>query len=202
MNRKIRLIILIVYFFSLLFSLAQAQEQSGEAISMESGNTQGSNVSLDTYEDKLKYWQSLSEEQRQAIRERVKNIPPEKMQALRERLDKFRKLSPEEAERIKTNYKRFKQMDQDKRRDLQQRFNRFQSLPEERKIELRRKFMQRIKSGNKEEIFKDKDFQGIRDGKAEVLDLQRDKKQNRQAIRKRILENRKRIINRRRRLRQ
>jgi len=201
MEKIRRIIFIIIPFFCLLFSFAQGQEEAGEAVSVESANTHTSDISLDTYEDKLKYWQSLSEEQRQAIRARAQKIPPEQMQAFRERLEKFRKLSPADAERIKANYNRFKQLPYEKRSALKQRFDRFQKLPEERKIELRRKLLERIQSGGKEELFKDKETQGIIDRKAEVFDLQKDKKKNRQAAIRKRLENRKRLINRRRSLR-
>lgn len=202
MKKKIRLIIfMMITFFCLLFSFAHGQNEAGEAVSVESSNKHTGDISLDTYENKLKYWQSLSEEQRQAVRERAKKITPEQMQKLRERLGKFKNLSSAEAERIKANYKRFKQMPEDKRRQLKQRFERFQRLPEERKIELKRKLLQRIRLRDKEELFKDKVTQGSSGRKAEVLDLQKDKKQNRQAIIKKKLENRRRLINHRRTLR-
>lgn len=244
MIRKSSLIILTVSVFCLLRPFAHAQEQSGEVKAIGSGNAQASSTSLDTDEDKFKYWQSLTEQQRQAIRERAQRISPEQMQALRERLDEFKKLPSREAESIKTNYERFKQMPREKRIELEQRYQRFQRLPEERKIELRRRFIEKgfipsrpavrnmirdgsqirggkedvtvnvkdiidqrrnmrqsIKSDDKEDLLKDKKVQDISDRKSQVFDLQKDKKQNRPALIKKRIENRKRIINRRRSLR-
>lgn len=198
MIRKISLIILTVFFFCSLLLLGHAQEQFGNVIAAESGNAQTDSISLNTYEDKLKYWQSLSDEQRQVIRERVKKITPEQMRLLRERLDEFKKLPSSESERIKINYKRFKQMPYNERIDLEQRYQRFQRLPEERKIELRRRLRQAIKSDGLEVLFKDEKNQGNRDKKVEAFELQRDRKQNRQVIIKKRIENRKRFINRRR----
>ncbi len=221
MIRKIRIIILTVSFFSLLLSCgigkyimspkepagssgrrpvswAHAQEQAGNITIKESGNTQVSSPSLDTYEDKLKFWQSLTDEQRQAIRERARKISPEQMRAFREKLDEFRKFSPDAAERIKTNYERFKQMHPEKRSDLERRYQRFQRLPEERKIELRRMIQQRIKSGDKKYLFKDKETQGSLDSKTGVLDLNKNRKQSLRDIINKKLENRNRFINLRR----
>lgn len=244
MTRKSSLIILVVSAFCLLMPKAYAQGQTGEVKATESGNTQASNISLDTDEDKFKYWQSLTDEQRQAIRERAQKINPEQMRALRERLDEFKKLPPREVESIKTKYERFRQMPREKRIELEQRYQRFHRLPEERKIELRRRLIekgfmrqhpiandmlrdngrvkgdnddisgnagdiidekrstrQNIKSADKEDLFKNQKAQDISDRKSDVFDLQKDKKQNRQGLIKKRIENRKRFINRRRSLR-
>ncbi len=190
MIRKIRIIILTVSFYSLLLAGAPAQEQAGNIIVKESGDTQVSSPALDTFENKLKYWQSLTDEQRQAIRERARKISPEQMRAFREKLDEFRKLSPDAAERIKTNYERFKQMHPEKRSDLARRYQRFQRLPEERKIELRRMIQKRIKARDKEYLFKDQESQGSFDNRTGVPDWNKNRKQRLRDIIKKRLENR------------
>jgi len=200
MIRKVRFNILIVYLFCLLFSLAHAQENSKDVAASGSANPDVNGVSLDTYEDKLKYWQSLSEERRQAIRERAQKISPEQMQNLRERFDQFKKLHPAEAEKIRENFRKFKQMSPERRNALKERFQRFQSLPEERKIEIRRKIRQRLmEQGNAASNYYG---QGMTDGKSELSNQNTDIKQRRQAVIKKALENRRqRLINRRRNLR-
>ena len=87
-NKKIRISIIIlqltaVFLFS---SLSYAQEKPDSS-----------------YKENLKRWQSLSEEERQVIRERAKKISPEQLKELKEKSVKFKSMSKEEQDKIRTS---------------------------------------------------------------------------------------------------
>ncbi len=134
------LLIICGYFF---VSNARAQEVVGDDKFEESQAAPQEEVSLNTYEEKLKRWQGLTEEQRQVIRDRARKISPEQINEFRQRQEEFRKLPPLDRERIKNNYRKFRQIPPDKRRVLEERYQRFRKLPEEQRIELRRKILER-----------------------------------------------------------
>lgn len=87
---------------------------------------QGSNTGLSlgsNYERKLKFWNSLSPAQQQAIRERAKDISPEKIRTLRLKANRFRSLPQEARERIKKNHHRFRAMPAQRRAFLKKHFS-------------------------------------------------------------------------------
>ncbi|OGS45159.1 MAG: hypothetical protein A2539_08890 [Elusimicrobia bacterium RIFOXYD2_FULL_34_15] len=127
-NKKIRISIIIlqltaVFLFS---SLSYAQEKPDSS-----------------YKENLKRWQSLSEEERQVIRERAKKISPEQLKELKEKSVKFKSMSKEEQDKIKNNYQRFEQFPPEKKEILKERHRRFEELSPENREKLRNEFRKR-----------------------------------------------------------
>jgi len=85
-------------------------------------------------------WLSLTEEQRQAIREAAKGVTPDEVAELRKRLNTFNRLPGEEQTRVRGNYGRFRGMPLGQRRKMMRRFEAFQGFPVEKRDELRRRF--------------------------------------------------------------
>jgi flagellar biosynthesis/type III secretory pathway chaperone len=102
---------------------------------------------LNTYEEKLDYWQSLTEKERQALREREQNFSPQQLQALRKKQEWFNHLPYAEQERIMINYERYIQLSPENRAELERNYRRFRHLPKEVRMELRRKAIERRPQG-------------------------------------------------------
>lgn len=118
MKTNIRTSLLSVLQLLLILLIASspghAQEEYGPVDN--SSDTAKDTIALgSTYEDKLEYWQSLSEEQKQAIREKARKLGPTKITKLKEKAQSFIILPRETQERIKINLKRFRAMSPEKR---------------------------------------------------------------------------------------
>lgn len=127
----------------LLFgSTVSAQQTQGAAIEGPDA-AQTENVSGNTYEENRKRWQSLSEQERQAIRERAGRLSPGQIQQLRKASERFKGMPREEQDKIRGNYQKFNRLPPREREVLRERYKRFESLPPENREELRRKFRER-----------------------------------------------------------
>ena len=135
MNKNFIIFQLIAVFIFVPF--VSAQEEPGADVIQEEAESES------TYDKNLERWQSLSEEQRQAIREKVETLTPEQKNRLKERSSKLRSLPKDQQDKIRNNYQRFKNLSPEKRNGLRERARRFRELPSERKEELRRKFKER-----------------------------------------------------------
>ena len=93
-----------------------------------------------TYEENLKRWQGLSEQERQAIRERAQSLGPAKISEMKEELARFNNMPKEGQDRIKDNYNRFTSFTPEERKAVEQKYERFEKMPQERKDEFRRQF--------------------------------------------------------------
>jgi hypothetical protein len=144
MNTKINNILIIFQSIALfLFNpIVYAQGKSKSIIKKED-DIQEESVSRSAYEEKLKRWQSLSEEEREAIREKARKLSPEQIKKLQKKFVEFRKLSKEEQDRIRANYQIFKGLSSKEKEVLRQRYEYFQKLPLEKRRELRHKFKKR-----------------------------------------------------------
>ena len=119
MNKNLIIFQLIVV---LLFgSVVYAQEESGADVIQAPDVVQGESESQGAYEENLKRWQSLSEEQRQAIREKAETLTPEQKNELKGRFAEFRSLSKDQQDKIRSNYQRFKNLSPEKRSKLKER---------------------------------------------------------------------------------
>ena len=105
--------LIVVFLFS---PLIYAQEESAPVVTERAATTQAES----TYEEKIKRWQSLSEEERQKIRESARRLSPEQIKGLREKSEKFRNLPKEQQDKIKANYQRFKDLPLEKKRILRE----------------------------------------------------------------------------------
>ena len=143
MNKIIDGTIFMAVFFSLLSPVSYAQESAPNNGWKYSGHIESNDASLNTYEAKLKYWKGLTEEQRQAFRERAQSISLEQLKLLRKRQERFNRLPIAERERIMNNYQQFRQLPSSKRAELERRYQHFQKLPKNIKMELRRKVFER-----------------------------------------------------------
>lgn len=139
MRIKIRMIIILLLFIPAIY----AQEESNAAANAIDEISQATSVPANPYEDNLKRWQSLSEGQRQTIRERVKNLTPEQIKELREKSARFRSMPQEQQKKIRTNYQKFNVLPFKQREMLRERYQRFKGLPDERKKELWRQFREK-----------------------------------------------------------
>ncbi|MBI5204531.1 MAG: DUF3106 domain-containing protein [Nitrospirae bacterium] len=101
------------------------------------------NVSGNAYEENLRRWQGLSEQERQAIRERASRLGTGQMQKLREESERFKGMPKEEQDKIRGNYQEFNKLPPREREVLRERYKRFESLPPEKREELRRQFRER-----------------------------------------------------------
>jgi len=98
-----------------------------------------------SYEENLKRWKSLSEEERQAIRQKVRGLNTDERKAIRRNAKEFRTRSIEDKGRMRNNYKRFRDLPEGHRKDLRNKVRRFHDLPKERRGEFRRKFREKDK---------------------------------------------------------
>jgi len=169
-----------------LFSpFVYAQEESAPVVTERAATIQAESTSESTYEEKLKRWQSLSEEERQKIRERAKGLSPEQIKELREKSAKFRNLPKEQQDKIKANYQRFKDLPLEKKRILRERAERFQKLPPEEKAQLQRKFRERKEAPAGGPGAGPVSPAAVADWKEDVRDRKEDKKDRREDIKDR-----------------
>ncbi|NLF97919.1 MAG: DUF3106 domain-containing protein [Candidatus Riflebacteria bacterium] len=98
-----------------------------------------------SYEEKLARWNSMSEEQREAIRQKARSISEKKFKQLENNFERASNLEPAEQQRVKQNFGRIKQFKPQQQQKLRQRFQQFQRLPEERRQQFRRQFIPNFK---------------------------------------------------------
>lgn len=93
-----------------------------------------------SYEEKLKIWNSLSDEQKNNLRKRAREMPEKKFNELKNSFEKVKKLEPQEQMRIQNNFRKMRQFNPEQKQKIQQRFKKFQEFPPERKRQFREKF--------------------------------------------------------------
>jgi len=131
MRIKLLHTITILALLQVLF-VAAVFAQTDKTPSSDGANTAGA------YEENLRRWKNMSEEQRQAIRQKVRATDPRQRGLVRQNARMFRQLPPEEQERVRNNFQRFKELPNEKREMMRQRTGRFQRFPPEEKARLRR----------------------------------------------------------------
>jgi predicted secreted protein len=97
-----------------------------------------------SYEEKLKRWNSFSEEKKAKIRKLAQEMSEEKFKTLKANYKKLKKFEPQEQKRIKENFNRFKEFKQQKRKQIRQNFNQFKNFKPERRQQLRKKFIKKF----------------------------------------------------------
>lgn len=142
-KRKISVVTFQLVAIFLFGLVVYAQEESKVAVSKEADSTQETSLPQKTYEDNLKRWQGLSEEERQVIRDRAKSLQPGQIEELREESVKFRSIPREEQDRIKVNYQKFNKLSPEEKEILKERHQHFERLPLEKKEELRSQFREK-----------------------------------------------------------
>ncbi|MCP4392999.1 MAG: DUF3106 domain-containing protein [Alphaproteobacteria bacterium] len=107
--------------------------------------TPSSTNDIPQYQEKLQRWNNLSEEQRQTIREKSKQITPEKLKALKTNYKQFKQMPANDQQRIKDNYKSYKRLNAEGKKRIKEKHKEFKRLPLENKQGLRRKANERRK---------------------------------------------------------
>lgn len=134
MNKNIKNIIIIFILQCVAVSGVGAQQAP---------NAADNGIESRSYEENLKRWKNMSEQEREAIRQKVREIDPQQRKKLRDNAEKFRKLPGKDRQRLKENFHKFRQLPERRRTRMRQRARRFQGLSKERKTELRRKTRKR-----------------------------------------------------------
>lgn len=98
-----------------------------------------------SYEEKLARWNSLSEEQKEAIRNKARSMSEQKFKQLENNFERARQFEPAEQQRVRQNFGRMKQFKPQQRENLRRKFQQFKRLPEERRQQFRRKFIPNFK---------------------------------------------------------
>lgn len=127
----------------LLFGSVVSAQEARAAAAKGTDAAQVENVSGNAYEENLRRWQGLSEQERQAIRERASRLGTGQMQKLRKESERFKNMPKEEQDKIRGNYQEFNKLPPREREVLRERYNRFENLPPEKREELRRQFRER-----------------------------------------------------------
>ena len=94
-----------------------------------------------SYEDNLRRWQAMTEQQREAIRQKVYAMDEKERQQIIENARQFSQLPKEEQLRIVNNYHRFQALSKADREALRANARRFQSLSAQERDVLRQKVM-------------------------------------------------------------
>ena len=99
MSRKNKIIIfLLIALQTAVITYAFAQENDSDSPSGKASS----------YEENLKRWQSMSEEQREAIRQKVHALDAQQKEAVLENAKQFKQLPKEEQSDMKSNFQKFK----------------------------------------------------------------------------------------------
>ena len=144
MDNKTKYVLSSVVSFCLLTALPHCLCAADDTSSIS--DVQMSGQSADP--DQLKKWQSLSGEQKQALRERynrLKSLSPEQRGQLKERFQRFRALAPEKQAKAKANWQKFKNMPTGQKQVLQERLQHWQSFSPQERAQLKQK-MERFRT--------------------------------------------------------
>jgi hypothetical protein len=98
------------------------------------------NLGSMSYEEKLKLWNSFSEEKKEAIRKKARGMSDKKFSQLKNNFQKIEKFAPEEQKRVRNNFQRMRKFAPKQRKRVRENFKRFQKLPNERKQFYRQRF--------------------------------------------------------------
>ena len=131
MKKKFRVIL---FYLTVLFLAAVPRGFAQEDSSASSG------APASSYEENLRRWQNMTEDQREAIRQKVRAMAPQQKEAVLEKAKEFKQLPAEDQRRIRRNFMEFEQWSPEKRREIRSLYDRFQKMPEERRQEMRRQF--------------------------------------------------------------
>lgn len=130
MHKNLKYIILILAFFpTVVVSVVFAQEDK---------STSSNGATANAYEENLRRWQSMSEEQREAIRQKVHALDSRQRETILENAKQFKQLPKEERSRIQGNFEKFKELPKEKKDLLRERGRRFEGLSPEQRAEMRR----------------------------------------------------------------
>lgn len=120
--KKYRILAVQFLVIAMVSSMGYAQQEAVSAgVSLDSNEIA---IPLgSSYEEKLKYWNSLSDEQKKQIRKIAKTTSPETIRSFRQKADRFKNHPKELRERIKKNHRSFRKMSPQQRQAIRTRFS-------------------------------------------------------------------------------
>jgi hypothetical protein len=130
MNKKFKYIIFILAFLqAAILSVALAEGDN---------STPNNDTTSTSYEENLRRWQNMSEEQREAIRQKVNAMDYQQRETIFENAEQFKRLPNAEQSRIQGNFQKFKELSNEEKEILKEKNKHFQSLSPEERAQLRR----------------------------------------------------------------
>jgi hypothetical protein len=88
------------------------------------------------YNRNLERWLQFPEEERQALRIRVKQLSPGRIRELKRKHKEFNAMPRELQDRIRANYRDFRELSKEQKFALQEHYRIFKNLPEEKQMEI------------------------------------------------------------------
>ena len=95
------------------------------------------------YQANLRRWQSMTEEERQAIRSKAAALSEEDRGVLQEKVKEYRAMPEPERKALHENFQRFRELPPERREVLEEGDREFRQLPPERRDEIRRGFKEK-----------------------------------------------------------
>lgn len=123
-----------VLTFSAIPSVVWAQEASAGSSSDEA-----------RYQANLRRWQSMTEEERQVIRNKAIVMSEAERAALKEKAEEYRAMPNQDREKLRENFRKFRELPPERREALEQGSRGFRQLPPEKRDEIRRRYQEQRK---------------------------------------------------------
>ncbi len=128
------LILLLICLVFCVWKAGVSAENSSETVKL----------SKMTFEEKLNLWNSFSEEKKEAIRKKARQMSEQKFRQLKDNFQKIEKLEPEEKQRVENNFKRLRSLEPVRQKQIIEKFRQFERLPLEKKHFYREKSGTRV----------------------------------------------------------
>ncbi len=114
------------------------------------------------YQANLRRWQSMTEEERQAIRDKAAAMSESDRAVLKEKAKEYRAMPDQQREALRENYRKFRELPPERREALEQGSRGFRQLPPEKCEEVRRRYQEQRKEqgGSRQEPVMRKDAVG------------------------------------------
>ncbi len=128
------MLVLLILGGAYCLSYVWAQETSGTALSGD-----------ERYQANLRRWQSMTEEERQAIRNRAAGMSEEDRAALKEKVKEYRAMPEQDRQSLRENFQRFQALPPARRAALEEGSRGFRQLPPPKREEIRRRFQKEHK---------------------------------------------------------
>lgn len=102
--------------------------------------SEAANIRAMSHEEKLKLWNSFSEEKKEAIRKKARSMSEQKFKQLKNNFSKIEKFAPDEQQRVRNNFMRMRNFEPEQQKRVKENFRRFKKLPQEQKQFYRKQF--------------------------------------------------------------
>ena len=116
------------------------------------------------YQANFRRWQSMTEEQRQAIRDQAAAMPKADRAALQEKAKEYRAMPEQDRESLRENFQKFRALPPERREALEQGSRGFRQLPPAKRDEMRRRVQEqrRVQDGQGQANRPGMDATGVR----------------------------------------